>query len=213
MECLADTMRRGTRVCPLATCARVITLGLDHRAPRPGHQARYEQPRGGKARVRRAVRGGRHDDGSARADRLSLVVRASTRRLVRPAYVRVVRVFAAALVPRPLGGTCLDRNFAGYYVFRSSNLQKHTFRTIPGTKVWSRDPQFIQTAAASAPSSRGQSAPPTSARAAPAPAPRAVPWTCAPPDARRGTFLQQSAALGGLTRVRRHRTLLTSSDT
>lgn len=36
-------------------------------------------------------------------------------------------------------------NFAGYYVFRSSNLQKHNFRTKPATKIWGRDPEFIQT--------------------------------------------------------------------
>ena len=36
-------------------------------------------------------------------------------------------------------------NFFGYYVFRSSNLQKHKFRTKPGTKIWGREPEFIQT--------------------------------------------------------------------
>ncbi len=36
-------------------------------------------------------------------------------------------------------------NFAGYYVFRSANLQKHRFRTVPGVKIWGREPEFIQT--------------------------------------------------------------------
>jgi len=36
-------------------------------------------------------------------------------------------------------------NFAGYYVFRSANLQKHRFKTVPGAKIWGRDPEFIQT--------------------------------------------------------------------
>lgn len=36
-------------------------------------------------------------------------------------------------------------NFAGYYIFRSANLQKHWFRTRPDTKIWGRTPAFIQT--------------------------------------------------------------------
>lgn len=36
-------------------------------------------------------------------------------------------------------------NFAGYYVFRTSNLQKHRFRTVPGAKIWGREPSYIQT--------------------------------------------------------------------
>jgi protein-S-isoprenylcysteine O-methyltransferase Ste14 len=36
-------------------------------------------------------------------------------------------------------------NLAGYYVFRSSNLQKHGFRTNSGGKIWGREPEFIQT--------------------------------------------------------------------
>jgi len=37
-------------------------------------------------------------------------------------------------------------NLAGYYIFRSSNLQKHRFKTQPGSKIWGREPEFIQTA-------------------------------------------------------------------
>jgi protein-S-isoprenylcysteine O-methyltransferase Ste14 len=36
-------------------------------------------------------------------------------------------------------------NFAGYYIFRSSNLQKHRVKTVPGVKIWGREPEFIQT--------------------------------------------------------------------
>jgi len=36
-------------------------------------------------------------------------------------------------------------NFGGYYIFRSSNLQKHRFRSAPGTKIWGRDPDYIET--------------------------------------------------------------------
>lgn len=36
-------------------------------------------------------------------------------------------------------------NFAGYYVFRTANLQKHRFKTVPGAKIWGRKPSFIQT--------------------------------------------------------------------
>jgi delta14-sterol reductase/lamin-B receptor len=37
-------------------------------------------------------------------------------------------------------------NLAGYYIFRSSNLQKHRFKTQPNSKIWGREPDFIQTA-------------------------------------------------------------------
>jgi protein-S-isoprenylcysteine O-methyltransferase Ste14 len=36
-------------------------------------------------------------------------------------------------------------NFAGYYVFRSSNLQKHHFRTDPNARIWGKPPTFLQT--------------------------------------------------------------------
>lgn len=36
-------------------------------------------------------------------------------------------------------------NFAGYYIFRVSNLQKHHFRTSPDAKIWGKPPTFIQT--------------------------------------------------------------------
>lgn len=36
-------------------------------------------------------------------------------------------------------------NFAGYYIFRSSNLQKHRFRTQPGALIWGKEPTFIET--------------------------------------------------------------------
>lgn len=36
-------------------------------------------------------------------------------------------------------------NFVGYYIFRSSNLQKHHFRTVPGSKIWGREPEYIET--------------------------------------------------------------------
>jgi delta14-sterol reductase len=37
-------------------------------------------------------------------------------------------------------------NLAGYYVFRSSNLQKHRFRTDPARSIWGKKPDFLQTA-------------------------------------------------------------------
>lgn len=40
----------------------------------------------------------------------------------------------------------LALNFAGYFIFRTANLQKHYFRTVPGTKIWGKEPDFIQTA-------------------------------------------------------------------
>jgi delta14-sterol reductase/lamin-B receptor len=39
----------------------------------------------------------------------------------------------------------LGLNFGGYYIFRSSNLQKHRFRGGTGAKIWGREPEFIQT--------------------------------------------------------------------
>ena len=36
-------------------------------------------------------------------------------------------------------------NFAGYYVFRASNLQKHNFRTDPNAQIWGKPPTFLQT--------------------------------------------------------------------
>ena len=36
-------------------------------------------------------------------------------------------------------------NFAGYYIFRSSNLQKHRFRRDPDTLIWGKKPEFIAT--------------------------------------------------------------------
>ena len=36
-------------------------------------------------------------------------------------------------------------NFVGYYIFRSSNLQKHRFRTQPGALIWGKEPSFIET--------------------------------------------------------------------
>lgn len=46
-------------------------------------------------------------------------------------------------IPAVVGIVAL--NFAGYYVFRTSNLQKHSFRTDPEAKIWGRPPTFIQT--------------------------------------------------------------------
>lgn len=36
-------------------------------------------------------------------------------------------------------------NFSGYTIFRTANLQKHRFRTKPGTKIWGKEPTFIAT--------------------------------------------------------------------
>jgi delta14-sterol reductase/lamin-B receptor len=37
-------------------------------------------------------------------------------------------------------------NAAGYYVFRSANLQKHRFRTDPDhARIWGRAPEYIKT--------------------------------------------------------------------
>jgi protein-S-isoprenylcysteine O-methyltransferase Ste14 len=42
-------------------------------------------------------------------------------------------------------GVIVLLNFAGYYIFRTANLQKHQFRTKPGTKIWGKEPTFIAT--------------------------------------------------------------------
>jgi len=36
-------------------------------------------------------------------------------------------------------------NLAGYAIFRTSNLQKHAFRTDPNARIWGKEPSFIQT--------------------------------------------------------------------
>ncbi len=36
-------------------------------------------------------------------------------------------------------------NFAGYYVFRTANLQKHRFRTEPTALIWGRPAEFLET--------------------------------------------------------------------
>lgn len=36
-------------------------------------------------------------------------------------------------------------NLAGYFIFRTSNLQKHRFRADPSRPIWGRTPEFIQT--------------------------------------------------------------------
>ncbi|MBP7735661.1 MAG: DUF1295 domain-containing protein [Spirochaetes bacterium] len=36
-------------------------------------------------------------------------------------------------------------NCAGYYLFRAVNIQKHRFRTVPGYRIWGREPEYIQT--------------------------------------------------------------------
>ena len=41
-------------------------------------------------------------------------------------------------------GLCL-LNVGGYYVFRSSNLQKHRFRTDPQALIWGKKPTFLRT--------------------------------------------------------------------
>jgi delta14-sterol reductase len=39
----------------------------------------------------------------------------------------------------------LALNAAGYYIFRTVNLQKHRFRADPARKIWGRDPEYIET--------------------------------------------------------------------
>jgi hypothetical protein len=47
----------------------------------------------------------------------------------------------------PLWGTLgiLALNFAGYYLFRAANIQKHLFGKDPSTPIWGRKPEFIRT--------------------------------------------------------------------
>jgi protein-S-isoprenylcysteine O-methyltransferase Ste14 len=40
-------------------------------------------------------------------------------------------------------------NLAGYFLFRTANLQKHRFRKDPEQPIWGRRPEYIQTAAGS----------------------------------------------------------------
>lgn len=46
-------------------------------------------------------------------------------------------------VPAMVGLCAL--NFAGYYVFRSANLQKHAFRTKKDARIWGKEPTYLQT--------------------------------------------------------------------
>jgi delta14-sterol reductase len=36
-------------------------------------------------------------------------------------------------------------NFAGYFLFRTANLQKHRFRTQPGARIWGKEATFLET--------------------------------------------------------------------
>jgi protein-S-isoprenylcysteine O-methyltransferase Ste14 len=36
-------------------------------------------------------------------------------------------------------------NFVGYFIFRTSNLQKHSFRTNPDALIWGKKPTFLET--------------------------------------------------------------------
>jgi protein-S-isoprenylcysteine O-methyltransferase Ste14 len=36
-------------------------------------------------------------------------------------------------------------NFAGYYIFRSVNIQKHHFRTNPERNIWGKKPEYLKT--------------------------------------------------------------------
>jgi protein-S-isoprenylcysteine O-methyltransferase Ste14 len=55
-------------------------------------------------------------------------------------------IYADPLLPVWAVVGLLLLNFAGYVIFRSSNLQKHRFRSVPGTRIWGRTPDFIETA-------------------------------------------------------------------
>lgn len=48
----------------------------------------------------------------------------------------------------PLGAAAalVAFNFAGYYIFRTANLQKHRFRKDPARPIWGRTPEWIATA-------------------------------------------------------------------
>ncbi|MCA9772746.1 MAG: hypothetical protein KC466_10095, partial [Myxococcales bacterium] len=37
-------------------------------------------------------------------------------------------------------------NFTGYFIFRTSNLQKHRFRRDPERPIWGQKPEYIETA-------------------------------------------------------------------
>lgn len=54
---------------------------------------------------------------------------------------------ATATVELPLWAIPLvvALNFAGYFIFRTSNLQKHSFRTDPNALIWGKKPTFIAT--------------------------------------------------------------------
>jgi delta14-sterol reductase len=54
-------------------------------------------------------------------------------------------VYADPQLPLLAVGLLVLLNFAGYYIFRTSNLQKHRFKTVPGAKIWGKEPAFIQT--------------------------------------------------------------------
>jgi Delta14-sterol reductase len=54
-------------------------------------------------------------------------------------------VYADPQLPASALLALIALNFGGYYVFRSSNLQKHRFRSVPDTKIWGREPAFIET--------------------------------------------------------------------
>jgi delta14-sterol reductase len=40
---------------------------------------------------------------------------------------------------------CALLNFAGYFIFRTANLQKHAFRTRPDARIWGKEPTFLET--------------------------------------------------------------------
>ncbi|MBI4957693.1 MAG: hypothetical protein HY908_37145 [Myxococcales bacterium] len=55
-------------------------------------------------------------------------------------------VYASPSLPAWATVALVLMNAGGYYVFRSSNLQKHAFRTRPGARIWGKAPTSIQTA-------------------------------------------------------------------
>ncbi len=54
-------------------------------------------------------------------------------------------VYESPAVPVWAAPLLIALNFAGYYVFRSSNLQKHRFKTDPDARIWGKPPSFITT--------------------------------------------------------------------
>ncbi|HEX6245161.1 MAG TPA: hypothetical protein VFZ61_29770 [Polyangiales bacterium] len=48
-------------------------------------------------------------------------------------------------LPWPAAIALVAFNLAGYAIFRGANLQKHKFRKLPATRIWGRDPEFIET--------------------------------------------------------------------